>query len=39
MPSNKSSSMVRTTLVAAGLFVVAFALTFLLPKETRMEDA
>lgn len=32
------TAMTRTVLVAAGLFVAAFALSFLLPREARMED-
>jgi hypothetical protein len=31
--------MTRTVLISAGLFVAAFALSFLLPREARMEDA
>jgi hypothetical protein len=29
--------MTRTVLISAGLFVVGFALSFLLPKEARMD--
>jgi EmrB/QacA subfamily drug resistance transporter len=31
-------AMTRTTLISAGLFVAAFALSFLLPKDARMEE-
>jgi hypothetical protein len=31
--------MTRTVLISAGLFVVAFALSWLLPKDARMETA
>jgi hypothetical protein len=30
--------MTRTALISAGLFAAAFALSFLLPKEARMEE-
>jgi EmrB/QacA subfamily drug resistance transporter len=33
------TAMTRTVLISAGLFVAAFALSFLLPREARMEDA
>jgi MFS family permease len=32
------TAMTRTALISAGLFVVAFALSFLLPKDARMEE-
>jgi hypothetical protein len=32
-------AMTRTVLISAGLFVVAFALSWLLPKDARMETA
>jgi hypothetical protein len=30
--------MTRTVLISAGLFVVAFALSFLLPRQARMDE-
>lgn len=33
-----STAMTRTALISAGIFVAAFALSFLLPKEARMEE-
>ena len=30
--------MTRTALLSAGLFVVAFALSYLLPKQARMDE-
>jgi hypothetical protein len=33
-----TTAMTRTVLISAGLFVVAFALSFLLPREARMEE-
>jgi EmrB/QacA subfamily drug resistance transporter len=33
-----TTAMTRTVLISAGLFVVAFALSFLLPKEARMDE-
>jgi EmrB/QacA subfamily drug resistance transporter len=34
-----TTAMTRTVLISAGLFVVAFALSFLLPKQARMDEA
>jgi hypothetical protein len=33
-----AAAMRTTTLLAAGLFALAFALSFLLPREARMDD-
>jgi hypothetical protein len=33
-----TTAMTRTVLISAGLFVVAFALSFLLPRVARMEE-
>jgi MFS family permease len=33
-----STAMTRTALISAGLFAASFALSFLLPKDARMEE-
>jgi hypothetical protein len=33
-----STAMTRTVLISSGLFAVAFALSFLLPKDARLEE-
>jgi EmrB/QacA subfamily drug resistance transporter len=35
---SSSTAMTRTVLISAGLFVAAFALSFLLPREARMDE-